>query len=252
MFCSKCGANNTDQSKFCSGCGAPVGGATGNQEAPCCCTKNPLFKLIVGIALVGVIVIIALAFMKKSPVAPVASAGGSAQAAATAAKNLTTKVILLISEQNIEGPQRAWWASEIDLSTIEAGVAQKIMRAGYEILEPSQLKKVINTSPAFRLVGISENDSVRLGNLSKAQYVVIGKAIASAGGNVPQSSMRSCYANVTAKLIRAKDGKVIAYLDAAGNSAHMDVVTGGREALSNAGEVLADKIIAALNSESGK
>jgi hypothetical protein len=126
------------------------------------------------------------------------------------------------------------------------------MQSGYEILEPSQLKKVVNTSPAFRLVSISENDSVRLGNLSKAQYVVIGKAIASAGGNVPQSTMRSCFANVTAKLIRVKDGKVIAYLDAAGNSAHMDVVTGGREALGRAGEDLAGKIIEALNKEAGK
>ena len=107
-------------------------------------------------------------------------------------------------------------------------------------------------SPAFRLVTISDNDSVRLGNLSKAQYVVVGKAIASAGGNVPQSNMRSCYANVTAKVIRVKDGKVVAYLDAAGNSAHMDVISGGREALANAADDLSAKVIAALNKEMGK
>jgi hypothetical protein len=99
---------------------------------------------------------------------------------------------------------------------------------------------------------LSEDESIKLGNLSKADYVLLGRAVASAGANVPQSSMRSCFANATAKLIRVKDGLVIAYLDASGNSAHMDVITGGREALSSTGDNLADKVIEALNKEGGK
>jgi hypothetical protein len=64
--------------------------------------------------------------------------------------------------------------------------------------------------------------------------------------------MRSCFANLSAKLIRVKDGKVITYLNTAGNSAHMDVITGGKEALINAGRDLAGKIIEALGKEGGK
>lgn len=161
------------------------------------------------------------------------------------------KLILLISEQNIEGPQRAWWASEIDLSTVEARLAQNLIAQGYEVLEPSNLNQVIKQDSAFRLLDISEAKSIKLGNLSRADYVVLGKAVASAGGHIPQSTMRSCFANVSARLIRVKDGKVIAYLDAAGSSAHMDVITGGREALGNAGEDLAVKIIEALNRQGG-
>ena len=168
------------------------------------------------------------------------------------AKPGKSKVILLISEQNIEGPQMAWWASAVDLSTSEAKVAQGLISAGYEVLEPSNMDKMIKQDSAFRLVDISESKSVKLGNLSKADYVILGKAIASSGGNVPQSSMRSCFANITAKLIRVNDGKVVAYLDAAGNSAHMDVITGGKEALANAGENLAAKIVESLNKEGGK
>lgn len=168
------------------------------------------------------------------------------------AKDSATKVILLIAEQNIEGPQRAWWASEIDLSTTEATIAQRLIEQGYGILEPSNLTKIIKQNRAFRLLNLSEGQSVKLGNLAKANYVILGKAIASSGSNVPQSSMRSCFANITAKVIRVKDGKVIAYLDAAGNSAHMDVITGGKEALANAGTDLATKVIEALNREGGK
>lgn len=177
-----------------------------------------------------------------------ATSQAAPQQAPVAAK---PKIILLISEQNIEGPQRAWWASEIDLSTVEAGLAQQLLAQGYEVLEPSNLDRVIKQDSAFRLLDISEEKSVKLGNLSRADYVVLGKAVASAGGHVPQSTMRSCYANVSARLIRVNDGKVLAYLNAAGNSAHPDVVTGGNEALANAGEDLAAKIIDALNRQGG-
>jgi hypothetical protein len=168
------------------------------------------------------------------------------------AKDEKTKVILLISEQNIEGPQRAWWASEIDLSTTEATVARRLLEAGFEVLEPSNLNKIIQQDKAFRIMDISESESIKLGNLSRADYVILGKAVASSGGNVPQSNMVSCFANITAKLIQVKDGKVLSYLDASGSSAHLDVVTGGREALTNAGSDLAVKLIEALSKQGGK
>jgi hypothetical protein len=167
-------------------------------------------------------------------------------------QNAKPKLILLVSEQNIESPQRSWWASEIDLSTIETNVAKKMIEQGYEVLEPSELTKVIKQNKAFRMVDISAEQSAKLGNLSKADYVILGKAVASSGGRVPQSNMVSCFANVTAKIISVKDGKVIAYLDAAGNSAHMDAITGGREALAGAGSDLARKIIEVLNRQGGK
>jgi hypothetical protein len=162
------------------------------------------------------------------------------------------KVVLLIAEQNIEGPQRAWWASEIDLSASEAILAQKLIEAGFEIVEPSSVTKIIDQEKAFRRVDLSEGESVKLANLAKAEYVLSGKALASSGSKVPQSNMVSCFANITAKLIRVKDGSVISYVDASGSSAHMDAVTGGKEALADAAADLAGKIVEALSKEGGK
>ncbi len=159
------------------------------------------------------------------------------------------KFILLIAEQNIESPQKGWWASEVNLSATEAVIAQKIIENGWEVIEPEQIEEAAKKNKAFRILDLSEKDSVTLGGLAQADYVVLGKALASAGGTVPQSTMRSCFANLSAKLIRVKDKKVIAYLDAAGNSAHLDVISGGREALSSAAAILAPKIIAAVNKQ---
>ncbi len=167
------------------------------------------------------------------------------------AQDSKPKIILLIVEQNIGGPQRAWWASEIDLSATETTLAKKLMEQGYEIVDPSGAKNILKQDSAFRLVSLSENKSLKLGSLSQADYVLLGKAIASSGSNVPDSTMRSCFANINAKLIRVKDGKIIAYLDATGNSAHMDVVMGGKEALVNAAEDLAQKVITELSKKEG-
>jgi hypothetical protein len=157
------------------------------------------------------------------------------------------RIVLLISEQNIDSPRQAWWASEVDLSAAEAAIATKLLDSGFEIIEPGSMSDVIEQDKAFRMVNLSDKTSIKMASMAKADYVILGKAVASAGGKVPQSNMRSCFANLTAKLINVKTGRIVAYLDAAGNSAHMDVISGGREALVSAGQNIAAKIADKLN-----
>ena len=179
---------------------------------------------------------------------------GYAQSAAKAPK-VKPKIptfLLLIKEQNIEGPQRAWWSSEIDLSTVEAKLSQSLGQYNYKVIEPSQLKGTIKSERAFRTVNITEDESIKLAKLKDIDYVVLGKAIASAGAKILDSNMRSCFANVTIKLIRVSDGKIIAYLDATASSPHTDLITGGKQALAKAGTELGEKIIKALSQEGGK
>jgi hypothetical protein len=159
------------------------------------------------------------------------------------------KIILFIAEQNIDAPRSAWWASEVDLSSTEAAVAKSLLEEGFDIVEPGLLGETLEKDKAFRMVDIAEKDSLKLAQVAKADYVITGKAVASAGGTVPQSSMRSCFANMTVKLIDVKAAKTIAYIDAAGNSVHMDVITGGREALVSAAKNIAPKIIEALKKQ---
>ncbi len=162
------------------------------------------------------------------------------------------KVIILIAEQNIAGPQRAWWASEIDLSTVETMVAQHLIENGYQVLGPSETADIMRKTPAFRRVDLSEGQAAFLGGRADADYVVSGKAIASEGAVVPESRMKSYFANVTVQLIRVADKKVIAYLKSSGNSAHMDAVSGGQESLTAAGKDLAVKIVEAIKKAEGK
>ncbi len=154
--------------------------------------------------------------------------------------------LLLISEQNIEGPQRAWWVSEIDLSVAEAKIAQTLIENNYKVIEPQELRDTISKEKAFRVVDISEDTAISLAKLKGVDYIILGKAVASAGGNIPSSQMRSCFANITAKLIRVKDGKIVSYLDSTASVPHTDLITGGKLALSKAGQDLGVKIIEIL------
>jgi hypothetical protein len=159
------------------------------------------------------------------------------------------RVLIMISEQNIEGPTVEWWLSEIDLSVTETVIAQALIDSGYEVVDTSLVNKIIKQTPAFRRVNLSSAQSVELGKKSKVDFVILGKAIASAKGKVPDSNMVSCHANITGKVIRVKDSKVIAYFDGRGTSVHMDVVSGGSEALAKAGNYVATKIVAALDKQ---
>lgn len=163
----------------------------------------------------------------------------------TYAQNADT-VMLMISEQNIDGPRSAWWASEVDLSAAETAVSQVLLGAGFGVVDPAQLHDELARDKAYRRVDIAQASSLKLAAGAGVEYVLVGKAVASAGGAVPQSTMRSCYANVTAKLLRVSDKKVIAYLDAAGSSVHPDVITGGKEALVSAGRSLGEQLVKAL------
>ncbi len=170
-----------------------------------------------------------------------------AQVASEQPQKETPVFLLLIKEQNIEGPQQAWWVSEIDLSTVEARVSEALTNAGYKVIAPSELRDYIKAERAFQTLNITEDESLKLAKLKNIDYVVLGKAIASGGGRILNSNMRSCFANATVKLIRVSDGKIIAYLDATASSPHTDLITGGKQALAKAGSQLGEKIIKALS-----
>jgi hypothetical protein len=157
--------------------------------------------------------------------------------------------VLFISEQNIDGPRTGWWASEVDLSATETAIAGKLIDNGMRIIEPLELTQILEQKKAYRALDLSQSASIALGSLAHADYVIIGKAVASGAGTVPKSTMRSCHANITGKLVRVKGGRTIAYLSGTGSSAHVDVITGGREALVSAAASVASQVLEAMAKE---
>jgi len=159
----------------------------------------------------------------------------------------TSSFLLLVSEQNIEAPRTCWWLGEIDLSTLEANLSKVLIKKGYIVIAPSAISKVVKSEKAFQRADLADNISLKLAKISRADYVIIGKAIASKGPNIPDSHMFSCFANATIKLIRVKDGDVLAYLNSTQKTISLDAVSGGEAALAKAGKDLGHKIIGVVS-----
>jgi len=162
------------------------------------------------------------------------------------------KILLLISEKNTNGELINWWVDETEFSAIEANLSKLLINLNCQAIEVKTALNIVKKDRSFKTANLAGNEALRLGRALRADYVVKGAAFVSAGSNIYSASGRPFFANAAVKLIRIKDGQVIADLDAIGSSVNMDTATGGKEALSNAAVDLAAKIISNITKEGGK
>ena len=185
------------------------------------------------------------------------------------------KVLFLISEQNIEGQVVAWWgesAGEVRLSVTEPVLFNALTQSGFEVIDPSG-KGPLRVSDPYRRIGLGDQGAMELGRTYGADYVVLGKALATSsqqplhvtgtddgrGWNrsrhsrdnedsnyAQRTSMRSASATLTAKLIRLSDRKVVGFVSGSGDAIHVNPVTAGKEALEQAAQQAAEALIAQL------
>lgn len=161
------------------------------------------------------------------------------------------RLLVMISEQNIEGPAREWWRGDIGISAIEADLSRLLIEQGYQVVEPTVARKIMRKEKVSR-AGTRSDEAVIAGRFSRADFVVTGKAFSSVGmSTTVGSSAHPCFASVSVQLIRTTDGVVAGSLDAFGSSVNADTLVGGKDALSNAAVDLASKIVSYLAKESG-
>ncbi len=157
------------------------------------------------------------------------------------------RVIFLIAEQNIGHEQyRYWWgnhASETDLSVTETVLVEKFREKGFNVVDHAAKAGNMSVSKDYRVMNLNDNTAVSLGNQYDADVVIVGKALAKYVGNVMNSSMKSCQANVTARAIRTDTGAFIASTSSHGAAVHIDEITAGTEALKKSTSDLASKLM---------
>lgn len=157
----------------------------------------------------------------------------------------------MIAEQNI-GHQHYvfwWWGGSeymgetIDLSATETALKEVFLNKGFEVVDISGTTDTLEISNAFKIADISDAGAIQIGKKVNAEIVVKGKALAKKGPVTPGSSVGSYVADVTAQAIRIDNGQVLASSRGHGVSRNISEVTGGIEALSQAGAELADRLI---------
>ncbi len=159
------------------------------------------------------------------------------------------KVLLLIAEQNVgmDGPSY-WWGKSgrisMELKTVENSLMQVMGEKGFKFVDTEVLsgKKTVHM-PVSKL---SDKQAKRIADLTDAQIVVVGQAVAKElGKTMPDSNTRmiSARAVIKARVINTDNGRVICSADADAQGIQLDAKFAGDLALQKAGKKLGEVLI---------
>ncbi len=153
------------------------------------------------------------------------------------------RVMFMIEEQNIGQSTSQFNYLSVDMNISENTLLDKFMQNGFECVDPATVRQNIKQEQA---AAILQGDTQLAATLAKklgAEVVVTGKAFAKVATGINLGGMKSCQANVTARVIRADVATIIATASQHAAYPHIDEVTGGTEAIKRATNKLADELI---------
>ncbi len=166
-----------------------------------------------------------------------------------ARKNMP-RVIIMVAEQNVDMDDYTYWwhmvAGQGDLTVTENTLMEKLAEKGFNIVDHSVKAKSLQISNAYKVESLT-NDAIRtIGNLYDAEVVIYGKALSKLAGSVMGSSMKSAQADVSLRAVNTDNGQVIASSTNHAAAVHPSEVAAGKEALKQAAEGIAEKLVAQI------
>jgi hypothetical protein len=171
------------------------------------------------------------------------------------------RVLLLVTEQL--GPQRViGWTDVVftrdslsaktnlveiknDIGGMEAAISEAFTNAGYAVVDPSVLAGKLAPKKTLEVMDLSNGAAVSIASKSDADLVVIAKGVAKLAYNstLAQGGMHSGQANVAARLVRIKDGRVLSSDSQHGAAVHIDADTAMAEAVNEAARQAAQALV---------
>ncbi len=132
---------------------------------------------------------------------------------------------------------------------IEATMAEGFTGAGFKVIDPQVLKGKLAPRPAFRALDLSMGDARNIAEKGDADLVVVVKGVAKDAYHetIAEGGMHSGQANVVARLVRVKDGKVLASSTQHAAQIHIDLDTARLNALNEAARLAAAELTQKIN-----
>jgi hypothetical protein len=136
-----------------------------------------------------------------------------------------------------------------EMGSIEAMFADGFNVAGFHVIDANVLKGKLAPKPAFEVLDLSASAGRQIAEKSDADFVVIAKGVAQNAyhSDIAAGGMYSGQANVVARLIRVKDGKVMASATQHAAQIHIDEKTARLNALNEAARLAADELTKKLD-----
>ncbi len=155
------------------------------------------------------------------------------------------RVMVMIAEQNI-GETNRFYYFEVDLTAAETAIIDVFRNKGFEVVDQTQAKENQQRDVILSALEGNSKAAAAIAAAQQAELIVTGKAVAKVATGINLGGMKSCQANITARLISADDAKIIATASANAPQAHIDEVTGGTLAIQKAAKKCADELVAKI------
>jgi len=157
------------------------------------------------------------------------------------------RIAVIMTEQNVgnDGP-----SGSLEASSVSAGIAESVIHSvfegkGYNLVDRETLVAIASREGKTTASGanISTEAALQVAAGGGAEVVIIGRAIAKAGASsISGTNMKTSQATVTARVVDADTGQLVASYSAKNTVAHVNPTAGGSEAIKNAAQELADNL----------
>ena len=156
------------------------------------------------------------------------------------------RMMFMIEEQNIGQSTNRYDYLSVDMNITETTLLNKFIENSFECVDPATVRQNIEQDQALTILqGNTKLASALAKNLG-AEVIITGKTVAKVATGINLGGMKSCQANVTARVIKADVATVIATGSQHAAYPHIDEVTGGTEAIKKATDKLAEDLIAKI------
>lgn len=174
---------------------------------------------------------------------------GNLQQDAEAVNNLINsmgnpRVMILIDEHNIgdSGGLNQWF--DVNVGIAEAAMMEKFMEKNFDVVDPATVRQNKKHDQILAALRGDEKAAAAIAASYDAEVIITGKAVATvANTTLNLGGMKSCQANITARVVNSDVGSVLATGSEHAPQVHIDEITGGTMAIQKASKKLADQLI---------
>ncbi|MCR4438826.1 MAG: flagellar assembly protein T N-terminal domain-containing protein [bacterium] len=176
---------------------------------------------------------------------------GELQRDAEAVKNLiermgNPRVMVIIDEQNIGDPTGHFRWFDVNMTAAETAIMQKFVDSDFPVVDPGTVRENIKREQVMAALQGDDKAAAAIGLSFGAEIVITGKAVATVASGFNMAGMKSCQANITARVVEADVGRVLATASEHAAYPHIDEVTGGTMAIQKAANKFAEGLIAKI------
>ncbi len=156
------------------------------------------------------------------------------------------RLMFLVDEKNIGDTFDRYHYFAVDMTATETVLMNKFMEKNFEVVDPSTVRANKERDAVMAAINGDNRAAAAIANALDAEVVITGKAVVTVASGVNLAGMKSCQANITARVIDADVGSVLATSMKNAAYPHIDEVTGGSKAIEKAAGALADELIARI------